>query len=177
MGGDIRVESVPRKGSTFYFTARVLAHPARNAAEDEKPERARPAPGYGAIPLRILLAEDNLVNRKLVARLLEKHGDEVELAGDGEEVLEKLAGREFDLILMDVQMPGLDGLETTRRIRQEEHGTGRRIPIIALTAHAMEGDRERCLEAGMDAYLTKPIRPRDLADSIDEIAAQRNSKA
>jgi CheY-like chemotaxis protein/HPt (histidine-containing phosphotransfer) domain-containing protein len=122
--------------------------------------------------LRILLAEDNAVNQKLVQRLLEKEGHQVVVVGNGLEVLKQLhSGDSFDLVLMDVQMPELDGLETTARIRQSEQGTGRRLPILAMTAHAMKGDRERCLAAGMDSYLAKPIHVRDLRQSMAAILA------
>jgi PAS domain S-box-containing protein len=118
---------------------------------------------------RILLAEDNLVNQKLVVRLLEKRGHHVQVAGDGREVLKKLKTAEFDLVLMDVQMPVLGGFETTAAIREMEKGTGRHIPIIALTAHAVTGDRERCLAAGMDGYVAKPIHPEELFEKIEAL--------
>lgn len=115
-----------------------------------------------AARLRILLAEDNLVNQRVARALLEKRGHEVLVAGTGNRVLEILAeDSAFDAILMDVQMPEIDGLEATRRIRARE-GPGRHIRILAMTAHAMSGDRERCLEAGMDGYLSKPIQPAEL---------------
>ena len=117
---------------------------------------------------RILLAEDNLVNQKLAARLLEKRGFEVTVVGDGRAALQALANGSFDAILMDVQMPEMDGLEATAAIRNMEETTGRHIPIIAMTAHALKGDQERCIEAGMDAYLSKPIRTVDLFRILDE---------
>ena len=116
--------------------------------------------------LRILLAEDNRVNQVLAVRLLEKRGHEVVVARNGEEALEALDKQAFDLILMDVQMPEMDGLQATVIIRKGEMKTGKHIPIIAMTAHAMAGDKERCLEAGMDDYLTKPIRPEQLGDVL-----------
>jgi CheY-like chemotaxis protein len=116
--------------------------------------------------LRILLAEDNRVNQVLAVRLLEKRGHEVVVARNGEEALEALDKQAFDLILMDVQMPEMDGLQATAVIRKGEMKTGKHIPIIAMTAHAMAGDKERCLEAGMDDYLTKPIRPEQLGDVL-----------
>jgi PAS domain S-box-containing protein len=117
--------------------------------------------------LRILLAEDNRVNQALAVRLLEKRGHEVAVAGNGEEALEALDRQEFDLVLMDVQMPGMDGLQATAAIRKGEMKSRKHIPIIAMTAHAMAGDKERCLEAGMDDYLTKPIRPEQLGDVLE----------
>jgi two-component system sensor histidine kinase/response regulator len=116
--------------------------------------------------LRILLAEDNVVNQKLAVRLLEKQGHLVAVAGTGTKVLELLRSQSFDLILMDVQMPEMDGFETTAAIRESEKGTGKRMPIVALTAHAMVGDRERCFAAGMDAYTTKPIRTEELNEKV-----------
>jgi PAS domain S-box-containing protein len=115
---------------------------------------------------RILLAEDNVVNQKLVVRLLEKHGHSISVACDGEEALAALQRSTFDLVLMDVQMPNMDGFEATAAIREREKGTHRRQPIIAMTAHAMKGDRERCLAAGMDGYLAKPIRAIELLEAI-----------
>jgi PAS domain S-box-containing protein len=112
--------------------------------------------------MRILIAEDNLVNQKVASRLLEKQGHSVELASNGMEALAALSRNVYDLILMDVQMPGMNGYDTTKAIRAAENGTGRHIPIVALTAHSMKGDRELCLEAGMDDYLGKPIDPLEL---------------
>jgi two-component system sensor histidine kinase/response regulator len=116
--------------------------------------------------LRILLAEDNRVNQVLAVRLLEKRGHEVAVAGNGEEALEALDKQAFDLVLMDVQMPEMDGLQATAAIRKSEMKSGKHIPIIAMTAHAMAGDKDRCLEAGMDDYITKPIRPEQLDDVL-----------
>jgi CheY-like chemotaxis protein len=118
-------------------------------------------------PLRILLAEDNAVNQKLMLHVLEKRGYSVTVASDGLLAWEAYKRQSFDLVLMDVQMPGMGGFEATKAIRQLEEETGRRIPIIALTAHAMKGDRERCLEAGMDDYLTKPIQKAMLFEAIE----------
>jgi two-component system, sensor histidine kinase and response regulator len=118
--------------------------------------------------LRVLLAEDNTVNQRLAVRLLEKRGHRVAVAGNGREALDALEKEKFDLVFMDVQMPELDGLEATAIIREREKSSGRHQPIIALTAHAMKGDREKCLAAGMDGYLTKPIRPQELEEILEE---------
>ncbi|MFO0877351.1 MAG: PAS domain S-box protein [Gemmataceae bacterium] len=120
-------------------------------------------------PLRILLAEDALVNQRLALRILEKAGHQVHIACNGHEALAALAQQSFDLVLMDVQMPELGGFETTLRIRESEKGTNRHLPVIALTAHAMKGDRERCLHAGMDNYVTKPIRALELFKAIEQV--------
>jgi two-component system, sensor histidine kinase and response regulator len=117
--------------------------------------------------LEILLVEDNPVNQKLALRLLEKRGHQVVVAGNGKEALAELNKKPFDLVLMDVQMPEMDGLEATRRLREKEKSTGLHQPVIAMTALVMKGDRERCLDAGMDAYLSKPIRPQELDQILD----------
>jgi two-component system sensor histidine kinase/response regulator len=117
--------------------------------------------------LRVLLAEDNVVNQRLAVRLLEKWGHTVTVASTGKEALTALAQESCDLVLMDVQMPEMDGLEATAAIRAQECETGTHVPIIAMTARAMQGDAEQCLAAGMDAYIAKPIRPDDLYTAID----------
>jgi CheY-like chemotaxis protein/HPt (histidine-containing phosphotransfer) domain-containing protein len=117
--------------------------------------------------LRILLAEDDAVNQRLAVRLMEKAGHTVEVASSGREVLDLLANSTFDLVLMDVQMPDMDGLQATAEIRRREKSTGGHVPIIALTAYAMQGDRDRCLEAGMDGYVAKPIRAVELMRAVD----------
>jgi CheY-like chemotaxis protein len=115
---------------------------------------------------RVLVVEDNLVNQKVVLAVLGKRGFELDVANDGREALRKLEASDFDVVLMDVQMPVLDGLETTRIIRQDPRW--RELPIIAMTAHAMNGDRERCLQAGMSAYISKPVHPSDLVDLVQQ---------
>jgi signal transduction histidine kinase/CheY-like chemotaxis protein len=125
----------------------------------------------GYQPLRILLAEDNVVNQKVACRLLENHGDIVVVVGNGVQVLEILERQSFDLILMDAQMPQMDGFEATGAIRRREQGTPTHLPIIAMTAHAMVGDRQRCLEAGMDGYIAKPVHPHELFETIDTVLA------
>jgi PAS domain S-box-containing protein len=113
-------------------------------------------------PLRVLLAEDSIVNQRLAVGLLERHGHRVTIADNGHQAVTHAERNNFDVILMDLQMPELDGLEATRRIREHERTTGRHVPIIAMTAHALKGDRQRCLEAGMDEYVAKPVRERQL---------------
>ena len=128
----------------------------------------RPAMGS---PLRVLLAEDNVVNQRVGRRLIEKFGHSVVVAGDGRQAVRALDEQDFDVIFMDVQMPELDGLEATAAIREKERTTGKHHTIIAMTAHAMKGDRERCLAAGMDGYLSKPIRVDELSAVLAAIAA------
>jgi two-component system sensor histidine kinase/response regulator len=120
--------------------------------------------------LAVLLAEDNVVNQKLATRLLEKMGHRVTLAANGEEAVRAHARGAFDLILMDVQMPEMNGFEATARIREREQITGDHVPIVALTAHAIQGDRERCLAAGMDDYLSKPLNASALAQKLESVA-------
>jgi CheY-like chemotaxis protein/HPt (histidine-containing phosphotransfer) domain-containing protein len=126
--------------------------------------------------LRVLLAEDNPVNQKVAVALLHaKQGHTVTVSGNGREALEALEREPFDLVLMDVQMPVMDGLEATRAIRDRESGTGRHIPVIAMTAYAMKGDREQCLAAGMDGYVAKPIRITELLEAIAAVVPQDGS--
>jgi two-component system sensor histidine kinase/response regulator len=125
-------------------------------------------------PLRILLAEDNPVNQVVATRFLEKRGHKVVGVGNGRDAVAAAENQNFDLALVDLQMPEMDGLQAVRLIRQHEERTGnRRLPIIALTAHAMRGDRERCLAGGMDGYITKPINRVDLFGAIDSVLQSR----
>ena len=117
---------------------------------------------------RILLAEDNRVNQALARRLLQKQGYTVVIAENGREALIALDTENFDLVLMDVQMPEMDGFEATASIREKERTTGTRLPVIAMTAHAMKGDEERCLMAGMDGYISKPISPQKLFEALEK---------
>jgi len=125
--------------------------------------------------LRVLLAEDGLVNQRLATRLLEKRGHRVVIAGNGREALAALEKEKFDLVFMDLQMPEMDGFEATTAIREKERGTEIHQEVIALTAHAMAGDRERCLAAGMDGYLSKPIRTQELDNLLQKYVDRRMS--
>ncbi|MDP4291966.1 MAG: response regulator, partial [Bacteroidota bacterium] len=122
--------------------------------------------------VRILLAEDQLINRKIVIGLLKRYDWQIISAENGEEAVVKYSTEPFDLILMDVQMPKVDGFDATRQIRKLEETSGNRIPIIAMTAHAMKGDREKCLDAGMDYYITKPVDSKELIELIQKVVSQ-----
>ncbi|MDX2171077.1 MAG: PAS domain S-box protein [Deltaproteobacteria bacterium] len=159
MGGRIWVESVPGAGSHFHFTVRLSA--ARCAAAEAPP--ATPAATAPQRPLHLLLAEDNPVNQRVASRLLEREGHRVTVVADGRAAVAATATTRFDAVLMDVQMPHLDGLEATATIRARERSAGQAPQVIvAMTAHAMAGDRERCLAAGMDGYVAKPVRRAEL---------------
>jgi signal transduction histidine kinase/ActR/RegA family two-component response regulator len=166
MGGAIGVESEPGRGSEFYFTIDVGVVSAPSVPAARVP--SAPAPPVSSA-LRILLAEDNLVNQMVAAGILENRGHAVTVANNGIEAVSFFRSGKFDLILMDAQMPEMDGFEATAAIRDQEKRTGERIPIVALTAHAMAGDRERCLAAGMDGYALKPIRAEDLFQEIERV--------
>jgi two-component system sensor histidine kinase/response regulator len=123
---------------------------------------------------RVLLAEDNLVNQKLAVKLLENRGFEVTVASDGKEALNELAKNSFEVVLMDVQMPNMDGLEATAAIREIDKRTNAHTRIIAMTAHALQSSKDDCLAAGMDAYVSKPIRTEEFFDTIDRVLAETN---
>ena len=187
MGGRIWVESEEELGSRFHFTARFgkaklaeLSRPlGRSRTAGEQSRVAEPAqPAVASLPearrsIRILVAEDNPVNRTLAVRLLEKQGHKVSTAGNGLEALSELEKQDFDLVLMDVQMPEMDGIEATKAIRNREKQTQKRVIILALTAHAMPADREICLAAGMDGYISKPINKEELLRSIEQLQLER----
>jgi len=170
LGGRIWVESKTGQGSCFHFTARFGVGTGLKNAD------ATPAPAAETFaaqgPLRILVAEDNPTNQFLIRRILEQSGHTVEMAGDGRQALELCLSGTFDVILMDVQMPEIDGLQATAAIREHERTYGGHQKIIAMTAHAMKGDEERCLAAGMDGYLSKPIERRRLAQILEEIQTE-----
>jgi CheY-like chemotaxis protein len=157
MGGRMGVVSQVGEGSTFWFEVSLPACDA--PAHVRLEQQLRAAEQTPLTGLRVLVAEDNFVNQKVIRRTLEKWGVEVQIANNGREVLEWLSREPFHLVLMDCQMPEMDGYEATRRIRAYEQPRGLHMPIIALTANALEGDREKCLECGMDDYLTKPVNP------------------
>jgi signal transduction histidine kinase/DNA-binding response OmpR family regulator len=155
----------------------LLASPHdRLAPPSSLPAAELPASQAAHPPLRVLLAEDNKVNQKLCSALLQKAGHTVRIANNGREAILLNAQEQFDVILMDVQMPEMGGFEATERIRQAEKPTGQHMPILALTAHAMVGDREKCLAAGMDGYLSKPIAREELLTALDSIQARRVSE-
>ncbi len=175
MGGSIWVESKPREGSTFHWTARLrkAQSPAAVAETHVAPEPSlKPStPLTSAKGVKILVAEDNLVNQLLMQKLLQRRGHTVHAVSNGHEVLDALENEPFDLVLMDVQMPKLDGLQAAAAIRRRETESGRAVAIIALTANAQEGMREECLRAGMNGYLSKPVDPVELYNAIEQCVA------
>jgi CheY-like chemotaxis protein len=151
----------------------VRAALGTKAAADKPCPAAGPAPRQTNPGLRVLLAEDNAVNQKLASRLLERRGHTVAVATNGRQALEMLDTQGFDLVVMDVSMPEMDGFEAAAAIRAREESTGAHIPILAMTAHAMKGDREKCLGAGMDGYVAKPVQAAQLFAAIDSVTAAR----
>jgi CheY-like chemotaxis protein len=178
MKGRIWLESALGQGSTFHFTARFALRGASGQRQQSPYPQERNGQLHAvhngrhdvaaiASPARILVVDDNDINQRLTLCLLEKKHHTVTVVANGKEALEALDRERFDLVLMDVQMPVMNGFEATAAIREKEKGTGRRLPIIALTAHAMKGDRERCLDAAMDAYLSKPIQAEQLWEAVE----------
>jgi CheY-like chemotaxis protein len=158
MNGGMWLQSREGVGSTFSFVIAVPLGGPPAAPRADAPPPSQPLQES----LSILVAEDNSINQRLIRHLLEARGHRVTIAEDGAAALEAWRAGRFDLILMDVQMPQMDGIEATRHIRSRERSSGSHVPIIALTANAMKGDRDKCLDAGMDGYLSKPIRTEDL---------------
>jgi signal transduction histidine kinase/ActR/RegA family two-component response regulator len=180
MGGTVRVESLPGQGSCFEvdLTLRVF-DPAVTVGESAHPAAALPAVDPGRLAetpshaLRVLLVEDNAINQRIAERMLTKRGHAVTAAFDGAEAVRLAAAEEFDVILMDCQMPVMDGFEATRRIRASEQESDRHVPILAMTANAMAGDREQCLAAGMDDYLPKPVKQDALLECVERWSMHR----
>jgi len=183
MGGTIHLTSEPGKGSTFSFELSLKLQ-----SDDGKPVQSTrleptkhpletPPATEPRSPLHVLLAEDNPVNQRVAQRLLEKNGHAVVVANNGREALARYAAAQFDIVLMDVQMPEMDGFAATAAIRQLQETNGTRVPILAVTAHAMKGDRERCLAAGMDGYVTKPVHPPTLFAEIDRLTRKHPTAA
>ncbi|MCK6553683.1 ATP-binding protein [Candidatus Binatia bacterium] len=178
MGGRMWVESDLGRGSAFHFAAKL-----RKATAVRKPAPAVVAPpsptavAPATRALHVLVAEDNAINQKLIVRVLEKLGHTAVVAADGNAALAALDRERFDLALMDVQMPRLGGFEATAAIREREKATGAHLPIVALTAHAVKGDEQRCLAAGMDAYLSKPVEAAALAATMERLMEEHAARA
>ncbi len=166
MGGSVCATSEPGRGSTFRVSLALEVAGTSASASREPRWHDEPAIPAWATPPRVLVADDSAVNQIVAARLLERCGCEVQLAGDGREALAALECDQFAAVLMDCQMPLLDGYAATIELREREAGTGRHTPVIAMTAYAMKGDRERCLGVGMDDYISKPLARRELETLI-----------
>ncbi|MES1161415.1 MAG: response regulator, partial [Bacteroidota bacterium] len=174
MGGQITVSSQPEEGTLFTFTILTRAG-VPPMIMPEAGERDRLQKEFAkSFPLRVLIAEDNLINQQLIRQILANLGYEADSVENGELAVAAVGKKPYDLILMDVQMPEMDGLEATRLIRR---GLARQPAIVALTANAMQGDREECLQAGMDDYISKPVRLQELMQLLEKWSLQRKDAA
>ena len=173
MHGRIWIDSVVGRGSTFHFSALFAraSHAQVVQPPPPEPDLATTSSRASRRPLRILLAEDNAINQRVVSGMLASGGHQVVVVDNGHQAVAAVQRQVFDVVLMDIQMPEMNGLEATAAIREAERGSGGRLPIIAMTAHAMTGDRERCLAAGMDGYVAKPIRIADMFATIAAVVA------
>ncbi|MGH2849367.1 MAG: ATP-binding protein, partial [Solirubrobacteraceae bacterium] len=165
MDGAIGAESAPGEGSTFWFEVE-LPLSGTDAVAAQEPQTREAAPIDAGNRRRVLVAEDSMINQVVAVRLLERYGVRARVVADGREALAALAEEDFDAVLMDCQMPVLDGYGATVELRRRE-GDGRHTPVIAMTANAMKGDRDRCIAAGMDDYVTKPMRSHDVAAILE----------
>jgi CheY-like chemotaxis protein len=180
MGGALTATSEPGRGSAFSFELPFELDPAASGAADEEPgaseQTAPDSPAFvsptATRSLIVLVAEDNPVNQRLATAILKRRGHHVLLAANGHEAIARARDTHVDVVLMDVQMPGMNGFEATAALRADERPGGARLPIVALTAHALSGDRERCLEAGMDDYVSKPLRADRLIEIVERVAAR-----
>ena len=175
MGGQLGVDSKPGEGSRFWFAVGLAVISEEHPDDDAEGRRidpivAAPADDAAALPLRVLAVDDNELNRRLIAAMCARLPIALDCVDSGGACLERLREASFDVILMDIQMPDMDGVTTTRHIRAMDTGTAT-IPIIALTANAMKGDRESYLESGMDGYVSKPIKPPVLFEEIEKLCA------
>jgi len=174
MGGRVALQSELGRGSTFTFEFPLVAADLESMPVNAPLWAAPQRPNLPETrPLRILLAEDSVVNQKVIGVLLHREGHEVSVVSDGQAAVAAVRDGGFEVVLMDVQMPVMDGFAATAAIREIEEKLGRHTPIVALTAHAMKGDAEKCLDAGMDAYLSKPIILDALRNTLQELAAGR----
>jgi CheY-like chemotaxis protein len=167
LGIEVYLLKPVKQSALFDAIARALGGPAESGLRLLR----RHVPNESVRKLRVLLAEDNPTNQKLAVRLLEKQGHAVTVANDGREAVNAVEGGEFDVVLMDVQMPNMGGLEASAAIREFERATGKYVPIVAMTAHAMKGDEDLCLNAGMDGYITKPIHPELMMEVIAQVTS------
>jgi signal transduction histidine kinase/ActR/RegA family two-component response regulator len=178
MGGSIRVEDRAGAGTSFHFTLPVVVCAGLNRLSvlvgdnNDNAASRNPHPMSTGRQMRILVAEDNPVNQRVITGILEKRGHSVVLACDGREAIDLYLKQAFDVIFMDVQMPGMNGFDACSAIRSAEQATGSHTSIIAMTAHAMKGDREQCLTAGMDDYLSKPVRLRELDAVLKRLSVE-----